>query len=534
MSAGAALLLGLLAIELPLFAAAISKRPRAARTARLLLFLVPLAVAFALRAARAFSTHGVIEWDETYYASLAAAGAAGYGLFPYIYGFAPMPIMGGVGYAAYSYVLAIEAFGPTIFALRGVSLAVSVAGVAGIWLLVKTWYGSGAAWIGAAVTASLQLFVLSNTARMDAWTFASVAWALVVWATALARWPSRRWHFAAGLVFGLGLQTHIDTMATAAACGCVYLLRYAADARAARRVWIGPHPMVLYAAGLLAGGLVYVGANILPDTAAYYTMTVRVRVDATSWYSAGTSSLAGSFLNPQILLAKEAARYRQLMAIMPPAEIALFAAGLIALVARRNDADRTVLTLVPAVLVTAAVLLNNASPLYYIHVLPVLTVPLGPLFTHGLRARSRVALQEIGSAALFCSVLVCCVLTASAGARTIRSIRATPPLEGDPATIERARSLIDRRCIVAADGALYVPYFSAYPRFISLRSVEVTHGMFFYQMDDEAAYWRIKQPDAVFETGALRPALADYVAARGFTKAAPGLWMNPAGCGGTR
>jgi hypothetical protein len=532
-SAAAILLLALLAIELPLLAAAVSRRPRVGPAARVLLFIVPLAAAFAFRAARAFSTHAVLDWDETYYTSLAVTGAAGYGLYPHIYGFGPMPLMGGVGYAAYSYVLAVKTFGATVFALRSVSLLVSLAGIGGIWVLVRTWYGSGAAWIGAAATASLQLFVLSNTARMDAWTFAYVAWALVAVAFAFERWPRRRWHFAAGLIFAIGLQVHIDTMATAAACGLLYLLRYAAEARSARRLWIGGHPIFLYVAGLLTGGLIYVCANILPDTAAYYTMTVRVRVDATTWYSGGTSSLAGSFLNPQILFAKEAARYGQLLASMPALEIALIAAGLVAAAARRSAPDRMVLVLAPAVLVAAAVLLNNASPLYFIHVLPVLVVPIGPLFSHGLTGSSKIGVGEIRPLPLLAAVLVACALTASAGSRTIRSIRATPPPAADAAAVQQMRSLIDRRCIVAGDGALYVPYFADYPRFISLRTVEVRHGMFYHQMSDEAAYWRLKQPDAVFETGELRLALADYVVSRGFTRAGPGLWMNPAGCAGS-
>src|SRR5262249_5357086 len=144
--------------------------------ARALLFLLPLMAALSVRALRAFGTHGVLDWDETYYLSLANTAASGGGLYPYIYGFGPMHVMGGVGYAAYAYALAVRMFGPTIFALRAVSLIVAVLGVWGIWVAVRTWYGSAAAWIAAALTASLRLFVLSNTARMDTWAFAWAAW----------------------------------------------------------------------------------------------------------------------------------------------------------------------------------------------------------------------------------------------------------------------------------------------------------------------------------------------------------------------
>jgi hypothetical protein len=531
LSVAAIVFLGLLAVELPLLSAALSKRPRVSTAARVLLFLIPLLLALGLRTAHAFSTHDVLDWDETYYTSLAVTGAAGHGLYPYIYGFGPMQVMGGMGYATYSYALAVKVFGPTIFALRTVSLLVSVAGLAGVWVLVKTWYGSGPAWMAAALTASLQLFVLSNSARMDSWTFAYVTWGLVAVAVAFARWPARRWHLLAGLIFGLGLQVHIDTVATGAACGFLYFLRYVGEARAARRIWLPGHPMFMYVAGVLAGGILYVCVNILPDTASYYIMTVLIRVDATSSYSGGTSSIISSFLDPRILLAKEAARYRQLFAITPSLEIALLVAGIVTAAVRRNRADRIVLMLVPAVAVGAAVLLNNASPLYYIHVLPALIVPVAPLFTHGVRGQSKVRLSDVAPGALVASVVVVCVVCASAGGRTVRTMRAhraPPPVSLE--TIQRVRTLVDRRCKMAGDGVVYVPYFADYPYFISLRQTEVKHGLLYYGTTDEAAYWQIKQPDVVFASGALSPGLSHYVASRHLVKVERDLWMSPAGC----
>lgn len=531
MSPARAVFLALLAIELPLVIAALSPRRRFA-AARVLSFVVPLVVAIGFRAARAFGAQGVLEWDETYYVSLAVNAASGGGLYPYIYGFGPMHIMGGIGYVAYSYVAAVKVFGPTVLALRGVSLLVSVAGLAGIWTLVRTWYGSGTAWIAAATTASLQLFVLSNTARMDSWTFAWVAWSLAAFAIALERWHQPRLHLLAGLLFGLGLQVHIDTQATAAACGVVYFLRYVRDARAARRLVLGRHPLILFAAGLFAGGIIYAAANILPDTGSYYTTTVRVRVDATTWYSAGTASPFGSFLSPRILLAKEAARYRQLFAMTPALELALLAAALAAAVVRRNRADRIVLVLVPAVSLASAMLLNNASPLYYIHVLPAIVVSIAPLFTHGWREQARVALKDVGPRALIASVAVSCALCASAAGRTIRSMQAASvAAPGTLDTVRRVRAVVDRRCVVAGDGGLFVPYFADYPRFISLRPTELKYGMLFYGAPDEASYWRIKQPDAVFTTDALRPGLSDYLTSRRFQMVAPAVWLNPEGCG---
>ena len=364
MSPAAALFLILLGVELLLLGLVVWNRQGVSTAARVLIFLVPLLVALGLRTAFAYSTHAVLDWDETYYTSLAVTGAAGRGLYPYIFGFGPMRLMGGMGYATYSYALAVKLFGPTIFALRTVSLVASVLGLAGIWTLVKNWYGSGPAWLAAALTASLHLFVLSNSARMDSWTFAYVAWALVAFAAAVERWSTARWHFFAGLIFGFGLQFHIDTVVTAIAVGLVYLVRYLGDAYRAGRLVLPAHPMFLYVAGFSAAVIVYICLNILPDRASYYVTTVLVRVDATGTYSTGTSSLLGSFLDPHILLAKEASRYRQLLAMTPALEIALAAGGVLAMAVRRNATDRIVLVLVAGVLAAATAVLNNASPLY--------------------------------------------------------------------------------------------------------------------------------------------------------------------------
>src|SRR5204862_219164 len=80
----------------------VAARPRVAAAARVAIFAIPLALALALRAWQALTTAGVLDWDETYYLNLAVTGAAGRGLYPYLVGYGPMPILGGIGYAAYA------------------------------------------------------------------------------------------------------------------------------------------------------------------------------------------------------------------------------------------------------------------------------------------------------------------------------------------------------------------------------------------------------------------------------------------------
>jgi hypothetical protein len=501
-------------LQVPLSAA----REEGAVTRRLLL-IVPFAGVLLVRAALAFSTHHVLDWDETYYLSLAVTGARGGGLYPYIYGFGPMAIMGGMGYATYSFVLAVKLFGPTIFALRAVSLLAAVAGLGGLWVLVRMWYGSAAAWIAIAATASLRLFALSNSARMDAWTFAYVAWALVAFAAAF-RQPERRWpHAAAGLLFGLGLTVHIDAIATGLACGLVYLVRQ-------------PRRAGFFAIGAAAGIGIYAAVSILPDPASYYVMTVLVRADATGTYAGGHEGVLASFLNPRVLLAKEVLRYRQLWTLTTPLEIVLLAAAYVAMFVRRTAADALVIPLTVGVVVAAAVVLNNASPLYYIHVLPALVVPIAPLFTSpGYSAGGTLSLERMPRAAFFAAAVVVWVLCASTSVRTLKTIHALRALpEGPTEFVDRVHESVDRQCRAAGDGTLYVPHFADYPYFVSLQPTEVKHGMLYYRTGDEASYWETVRPDAVFSAEPLRPPLSTYVARHAFEARGEGVWVNPAGC----
>jgi dolichyl-phosphate-mannose-protein mannosyltransferase len=513
-----------------LIKAALSNRPTVRAAARRAIFLVPLALALGLRAHRALTTPDLLDWDETYYLSTAVTAAAGHGMYPYVLGYGAMPIAGGLGYGAYVYALAVRALGPSIFALRAMSLVAALVGLAGFWRLVKIWYGSGAAWIATAMVASTSLFMLSNTARMDGWTMACVAWALVLFAAAIDRWDRRGGHFLAGLAFGLCLQVHLDVTVTALACGLVSLAIWAHRSRGARR-FLSPAPPLLFLSGWLVGLLLFVATNVLPDPETFYRTTVLVRIDATSWYSAGTSSTLRSFLDPRILIARETARYALLSHVVAVVELALFAAALLALMVRRSAADRVVLPLVVAVLAATAVVLNNASPLYFIHVTPALFVPLGPLFSQGLTGRVPVPTARLRPASLIAFAVASAALAAVNDGPLMRAVGARPVADATARDLAgRVRSVTQPRCKVAGDAGLYVRYFADYPYFISARPTELHYGMLYFGSTSEAAYWTIKRPDVAF--GSLSPALAGYVSANGFSEPAPGVWVRHEGCAG--
>lgn len=530
MTAGRALFVLLLAVELGLVWLARSRRPAVSAGARRAVFALPIALALALRAHQAFTTADVLDWDETYYLSNAVTAARGHGLYPYIFGYDPMPVVGGVGYAAYVNALAVLVFGPSLMALRALSLAAAIAGLAGIWSLVRRWYGSGAAWAATALTSTSSLFMLTNTARMDSWAFAYVAWSLVLFAKAYGRWEARWPHLASGLVFALGLQVHPDIIVTALAAGIVYSGAWALDAISSGRVR-APLPPLLFLAGWCMGFAVFLAANVLPDPAAFYKTALAVRVDATDWYSQGTTSLLASFTDPRILLAKEAVRYRLLASVVGWPEVLLFGMAIAALAIRRSGHDRLLLGLVPAIVAATAVMLNNAAPLYFVHVLPALLVPLGPLFSHGFRGGGPVALEQLGSGRLLAFALVISLLAASGQARLVRRIGAAAPEDGAArAVAERVRAVADTRCKIAGDGTLYVRYFTDYPYFISTRPTEVSYAMIYFDAATEADYWARKRPDVVFASGPLPAALQTYVSANGFVERAPGVWGRRDGC----
>jgi len=137
-----------------------------------------LAVAgFGARVVLALSAHDLLDWDETYYASTTSTAAHGLGLYPYIVGYPRIHDMGGVGYVVLLFVIAYKVAGPSVLALRVVSLAASAAAVVGITVLTLRIHGRPAAFAAMALTPSLVIFRLSNTIRMDVFAIAFVAWA---------------------------------------------------------------------------------------------------------------------------------------------------------------------------------------------------------------------------------------------------------------------------------------------------------------------------------------------------------------------
>ena len=519
----------LLAVELALLLGTTLRNPRLAAAARIAIFIVPLVLTIALRSYLALASVDVLEWDETYYLSMAVTAADGRGLYPYVFGYGEMAIMGGLGYVAYVYALAVQVAGPTILALRAVSLVGSTAALLFVWLFVRRLYGSGSAWMAAALVSSLRLFDMSNSARMDGFTFAWVTASLLMVAVALDRPALKRRHLAAGLCFGLGLQVHLDTAVTAAACGLLYLVLWLRELHAHKRLVV-PAAMLSYAGGWGIGAVAFIVLNVLPDPQAFYKTTALRRVDATGWYSGGTTSLFGSFLDPRILLAKESARYAVLLGALHWLELLLAALAALALAVRRRSVDLGLLVIIGGVLIAAAIVLNNASPLYFLHVAPALVIPMAPLFSHGLTGRGRISTAELSRSGLVGFAIVISALCAVNGVKRVAAVSRAAPTSADAALVKAAHDAVPRHCRTAGDGALYVRHFADYPYFISARPTEVAYAMLFHGVKTEGEYWEIKSPGAVVMREPLSSGLSDYLARHQFTRLADGVWISPAGC----
>ena len=478
----------LLATELVLLDAAQSSRPNLRRAARAAVVAVPLIMALSVRAYVAFRVRDFLDWDEIYYLSAAVTANAGRGLYPYVFGYGPMPIVGGYGYLVYVYVAVVHLAGPSIIAMRAVSELASIGGLVALWALLRSLYGSTTAWMGAALASALTLFMMSSTARMDGITFGVVMCGLLAVVKAVRQPQKWQGHLAAGLVFGLALQAHIDTIVTAIGCGVLYATLWAGEMRAQRR-FRPPTALLWYGAGIAAGAAVYVCANILPDPQAYYRTTALVRLNITNWYSGGTASVAGSFLDPRILVPKELERYRLLWRAVSPAEGLIVLAAMVAMLVRRTEPDRLVATIIGGVVVATAVVLLNASPLYYIHVLPAIAIPLAPLLTHGLARTPRTSAHQAGFGSWLAFALAASAICASSSAKFVRRLHPTPDNQAiDLAFAGRARAAANPRCVVAGDAGLYIRHFPDYPYFISSRAPDVAFGMLYYGTKDEAEY----------------------------------------------
>jgi 4-amino-4-deoxy-L-arabinose transferase-like glycosyltransferase len=504
---------------------------RAAARMFLLLCLTLAVAGFGARAAVALSAHDLLDWDETYYASTTSTAAHGLGLYPYILGYPRIHDMGGVGYVILLFVVAYKVAGPSLVALRVVSLAASAAAVAGITMLTLRIHGRAAALAALALTPSLVIFRLSNTIRMDVFAIAFVAWALVLYWHATTRGQTVRSHLVVGIVFALGLEVHLHTVAAAFAVGCAYL---AAWIREPHDKYGAAKKLAAFVTGYAVGALLFLALNVLPDPHAYFRTAALARLSAVE--SSGNLNLTASmdggrlaqtFLSPAVILHKEIERYRTMARQMPAWEALLWLLALPTyLLIRRSDGPYPPRLLLIAAAVGGGIVFNSGSPLYWAAIMPFFVPAAATLVGNGFDLRRDGASQRISLTATVIAIVLSLAILPGTVSRATNALKnARTRSDSEPSIVAIVKSKAGPDCILAGPSDLYATYFMGYPRFVGTRQVEVLIGSTYYDLqNDLPAYWREKRPDLVF--GPRNKGLDEYLAQERYVPAGESIWTT--------
>lgn len=492
-----------------------------------------LVMALVQRAIVAGATDHVLDWDETYYVSIAATAGAGLGLFPFVQGYPVMAAMGGIGHAMWTYVLAFEVFGSDVRSLRLVTFLAALVGLAGVWVLCRRWYGGTVASLTIAAVSSSTLFRMTNSARPDALVFAWAAWSVALAVAASGRPRAPAWHFAAGLLAGLGLQVHLHSLAVVAGIGLMYVVD-ALPLRVRDQPPVWRLPLFSWLAGYAGGALLFVLFNVWPDPDAFFRTAGLTRLamlsdEAYQVVDATPGELLASFFAPAALLEREISRVGVLYASVARVEVWTWMLAVVVLFAPgKGRASTQQRALLLGTVIGAAVVLNGESPVYATHTLAVLLLPVAGLL-------GRLSFGPSEQSGRWQPVLLLAILAGLVGREALqwpRTAARVAELHEAATTSGAWRTLVDdvrsrasTGCHLAGDTGLYVPHFTDYPSFTGTRATEVRIGSSYARLsNDLAGYWRLKAPDVVF--GDVPTALAAYVREDGYQLVADGVWVR--------
>jgi 4-amino-4-deoxy-L-arabinose transferase-like glycosyltransferase len=521
------------------------RKSRSASIPFLIVTLVLGLSVLAVRALVALGSDGVLDWDETYYASTTSTAAHGLGFYPYVLGYERIPHMGGLGYVISLYVFAYKLLGPHLSALRLVSLLVSLLAVAGLFVLTKKWYGSAAGLAAVALTPSLLIFHLSNTIRLDVFAIAFVAWALVLYSHAAERQSSIAWQVAVGFTFALGLQVHLHTAAAAFAVGLAYLVNSVRALRrepAANRLLT--QPIALFAAGYAVGAVLFLTLNVLPNPHGFFRTAALARLSAADSAKElnltapmDSSRLARTFVSPMMIVRKEITRYRSIAADLSWWEMLLWLGALPAFVFWRAAPPAfSARVLLAGAVVGGGIVFNSPSALYSAAILPFFVPVAATFVTHGFGTNRRVGWMEVsGKSVVLLLVLTMAILPAliSRAGSAAKQIGQKDQMKSPPEIVTLVKSIAAPACILAGPTDFYAEHFMAYPKFVGTRQVEVRIGSTYYDLQNDVVdYWHMKHPDIVF--GVPADGLDAYLTAAEYVRIADGVWRRPtnlsAGC----
>jgi hypothetical protein len=491
-----------------------------------------LCATVSLAAYHLFTVPGMINQDERYYASIAATGSAGSGLYPYIQNYPPMPVMGGIGHSAWLYVAAYRVFGPTIWGLRLIVLIVYLLGILAMFLLFRRWYGSATAWLAVAIIPTTYLYVLTHSVRMDFMAITWCWWGLLIVDTARrkGRWS---WHLAAGLFMGLGLQAHIDTTITTIACGILYLFDYGSEVRQAKRfVW--PQAVVAYSIGALMGLGVFVVFNILPNPDAFMRTAgsaARLTVVSVEENLSMPARLLRSFLALDAFASMAVKRVLYLFQYVPTVDLIIALIAFVTLITRRRSpADRAALVLFIGAMAAGFFIINGPGLHYNSHILPITTLCLPAFFTHGYLRRGPFLInwKDIGLPLIL--VLLALIFPlylpiSFVSSGTTAYDRAVAQ-SYDP-EIAYIHQHVSRECILLGSGWLYQIKFMDYPRY-NAYELDGGLGRLYYGLAKGDDIWPLLNPDIIFghRDAEFSETLQAYIQDRNYQEIAPNIWQK--------
>lgn len=488
-----------------------------------------------IRAYAAFLTPGVLDWDESYYASSTATAAAGIGFYPFVQGYPTIPSMGGVGHVMYLYVIGYKLLGPDLMVLRAIAFAASLAAVGGTSALTGLLFGRSAALAAFAVTPSLFVFASVNSIRLDAMAVAFVAWALVAYVAVAGR-PSQLAHALLGALFALGLNVHLHTAAATFAVGLAYLVDTLASRRSTpRSVSISKWRLPSFVAGYLVGALVFLALSVLPGPESYFRSAALARLSAVDSDTSlnltapmDSGKLAASFLSPAEIVPKEVSRYGGMFRAMAWWERLLWLAGVPLFLLRRHLPGRfPARVLLPGAVLGGGIVLNSSAPVYFAPLLPFFVPAFATLISDGFRRPGGETTPSTPASAIAILVLAVAMLpTLVTRARAASVVAAASQGEAAPRYVATVTARVSPECSVAGPTNLYARYFMAYPRFTGTRHAEVMIGSTYADLsNDLVAYWQTKAPDVVF--GPLDSDLAAFLAAERYEQIADDVWRRP-------
>ncbi len=445
----------------------------------------------------------LISIDEPQYLNLAVTAASGRGLYMHALGIPQQQVMGGMGYALYTNALVVSLFEPSIHTLRMVTLSAFGLALIPTFFLFRNLYDAPTGWVAVALLPLTHLAQFTTTARPDSFVilFTMLGLYLVFAQRDQAHTPR---HILIGLFWGLGLQVHLHTLASALAVGCLYLFLYLRTMRFNRQTFLRENPILGFVMGYALASFIYVLFNILPASDAFFAITTRSR---------GSVTVSN-------MLDKEIDRYIYFVDTLPlEAGVWLLAVG--ALLVHQGRVERAMLVLLLAIGATGALLLQTAGPKYTSHVLPILFLPIPPLITQGIfKERLRPWWPPVS--------FVVVALSLMASSWSYQFDRHEP---AGQAPARQAAAIIEQfwpdDALLVGSMLNYEP-FVQYERFISNSHNEYTYAMRVYDLDDEIMFWQRTRPEVVFvwETSVRTNALRDYVMHANFVQVFPNIWIH--------